>query len=129
MALTDGVFAILMTLLVLEIRVPPLAAGESFSTAFLLEVWPKGVVFVISLVLTGLSWVGHRDLFHLLRGVQRGLVWLNLLSLLPVALVPAAAALLGAYSQDALALRLDGLLLLLRALLRLVLWYDIDVGA
>ena len=62
MALTDGVFAIIMTLLVLEIHVPQLAAGESLSSAFLLEVWPSIVVFVISFVLTGLYWVGHRDL-------------------------------------------------------------------
>jgi uncharacterized membrane protein len=123
LALTDGVFAIIMTLLVLEIHVPQLAAGELLSTAFLLEVWPNIVVFVISFVLTGLYWVGHRDMFNLVRGVDRGLIWLNILYMLPVALVPAAAALLGAYSRDALALRLYGLLLLLISLMRLVLWY------
>jgi uncharacterized membrane protein len=122
LALTDGVFAIIMTLLVLEIHVPQLAAGESLSTAFLLEVWPTIVVFVISFVLTGLYWVGHRDMFNLVRGVDRGLIWLNILYMLPVALVPAAAALLSAYSRDALALRLYGLLLLLISLMRLVLW-------
>lgn len=125
MALTDGVFAIIMTLLVLEIHVPQLAAGESLSTAFLRDVWPSIVVFVISFVLTGLYWVGHRDMFNLIRGVDRGLIWLNILYMLPVALVPAAAALLGAYSHDALALRLYGLLLLLISLMRLVLWYYI----
>jgi TMEM175 potassium channel family protein len=125
MALTDGVFAIIMTLLVLEIHVPQLAAGESLSSAFLLEVWPTIVVFVISFVLTGLYWVGHRDMFNLVRGVDRGLIWLNILYMLPVALVPAAAALLGAYSRDPLALRLYGLLLLLISLMRLVLWYYI----
>jgi uncharacterized membrane protein len=125
MALTDGVFAIIMTLLVLEIHVPQLAAGESLSSAFLLEVWPSIVVFVISFVLTGLYWAGHRDMFNLVRGVDRGLIWLNILYMLPVALVPAAAALLGAYSRDPVALRLYGLLLLLISLMRLVLWYYI----
>lgn len=125
MALTDGVFAIIMTLLVLEIHVPQLAAGESLSTVFLRDVWPNIVVFVISFVLTGLYWVGHRDMFNLVHGVDRGLIWLNILYMLPVALVPAAAALLGAYSHDALALRLYGLLLLLISLMRLVLWYYI----
>jgi len=85
-------------------------------------VWPNVVVFVISFVLTGLYWMGHRDLFNLVRGVERELVWLNIMYMLPVALVPAAAALLGAYSQDALALRLYGLVLLLISLMRLVLW-------
>ena len=106
MALTDGIFAIIMTLLVLDIHVPQLSAGESLKTAFLLDVWPNVVVFVISFVLTGLYWVAHRDMFNLVRGVDRGLVWLNILFMLPVALVPAAAALLGAYSHDQLALRI-----------------------
>jgi uncharacterized membrane protein len=61
-------------------------------------------------------------MFNLVRGVDRGLVWLNILYLLPVALVPAAAALLGMYNHDPLALRLYGLLLLLISLMRLVLW-------
>ena len=125
MALTDGVFAIIMTLLVLDIRVPQLAAGESLRTAFLLDVWPNVVVFVISFVLTGLYWVAHRDMFNLVRGVDRGLVWLNILFMLTVALVPAAAALLGAYSHDPLALRVYGLLFVLIALMRLALWYYI----
>lgn len=126
MALTDGVFAIIMTLLVLDIHVPQLAAGESLSTVFLLDVWPSTVVFGISFVLTGLFWVGHRDMFNLVRGVDRGLIWLNILYMLPVALVPAAAALLGTYSRDALALQLYGLLLLLISLMRLVLWHYIS---
>jgi len=125
LALTDGIFAIIMTLLVLEIHVPQLSAGESLSTVFLLEVWPNVVVFVISFVLTGLYWMGHRDMFNLVRGVERELVWLNILYMLPVALVPAAAALLGAYSHDALALRLYGLVLLLISLMRLMLWFYI----
>ena len=90
-----------MTLLVLEIHVPQLSAGMSLHTAFLLEVWPNVVVFVISFVLTGLFWVAHRDMFNLVRGVERGLVWLNILYMLPIALIPYAASLLGAYSQDA----------------------------
>lgn len=122
MALTDGVFAIIMTLLVLEIHVPQLSVGKSLPTAFLLEVLPNVVVFVISFVLTGLFWVAHRDMFNLVRGVERGLIWLNILYMLPVALIPYAASLLGAYSQDALALRLYGLLLLLISLMRLMLW-------
>jgi len=124
LALTDGVFAIIMTLLVLDIHVPQLSTGEALSSA-LLTVWPTLLVFVISFVLTGMYWVGHRDMFTLVRGVNRGLVWLNILFMLPVALVPFAAALLGEYSHDTLAIRLYGLLLLLIALMRLLLWYYI----
>ena len=122
--LTDGVFAIIMTLLVLDIHVPQLAAGENLASG-LLTVWPNLLVFVISFVLTGMYWVGHRDMFTLVRGVDRGLVWLNILFMLPVALVPFAASLLGAYSHDILAIRLYSLLLLLISLMRLLLWYFI----
>jgi uncharacterized membrane protein len=99
LALSDGVFAIIMTLLVLDISVPKLVSGETLGTDFL------------------------RDVFNLVRGVNRELVWLNILFMLPVALVPAAAALLGAYSRDPFAIRLYGLLLVVIALMRLVLWY------
>ena len=127
MALTDGIFAIIMTLLVLEIHVPQLSAGESLSTTFLREEWPNVVVFVISFVLTGLFWMAHRDMFNLVRGVERGLIWLNILYMLNMALIPFAASLLSAYSQDALALRLYGLLLLLISLMRLMLWLYISM--
>ncbi len=125
LALSDGVFAIIMTLLVLDISVPKLVSGVTLGTAFVRDVWPNLVVFAISFVLTGLYWVIHRDMFNLVRGVNRELVWLNILFILPVALVPAAAALLGAYSRDAFALRLYGLLLVVIALMRLALWYYI----
>ena len=56
---------------------------------------------------------------------HRELVWLNILLMLPVALVPAAAAILGAYSRNPFALRLYGLLLVVIGLMRLVLWFYI----
>jgi TMEM175 potassium channel family protein len=93
----------------------------------LLTVWPNLVVYVISFVLTGLYWVAHRDMFTLIRSVDRGLVWLNILYMLPVALVPFAASLLAEYSRDALALRVYGLILIIISLMRLLLWYYISL--
>ena len=66
LALTDGVFAII-TLLVLEIHVPELTQGHSLNQA-LRELRPSLVAFVISFVLAGMYWVGHRDLFALIAG-------------------------------------------------------------
>src|SRR5690242_13273036 len=82
LALSDGVFAIIMTLLVLDVRVPELAAGQSLNQA-LGQVRPSLTAFVISFVLAGMYWVGHRDLFTLIRRTDRFLVWLNILYLLP----------------------------------------------
>jgi uncharacterized membrane protein len=113
-----------MTLLVLDIHVPQFSRGEDL-THGLLQVWPNLLAYVISFVLTGLYWISHRDMFTLIRGVDRGLVWLNILYMLPVALVPFAASLLSEYSHDALVLRLYGLLLVLISLMRLLLWFYI----
>jgi uncharacterized membrane protein len=121
LALTDGVFAILITLLVLEIHVPELTQGHSLREA-LAELRPSLVAFVISFVLAGMYWVGHRDLFALIRRTDRGLVWLNILYLLPLCLLPFAAGLLGRYDQEPVALRIYGLLLVLIAIMRVVIW-------
>jgi uncharacterized membrane protein len=87
LALTDGVFAIIITLLVLEVHVPELTQGHSLTEA-LAELRPSLIAFVISFVLAGMYWVGHRDLFALIRRTDRGLVWLNILYLLPLCLLP-----------------------------------------
>jgi uncharacterized membrane protein len=94
LALSDGVFSIIMTLLVLDVRVPELAQGQSLNEA-LAEVGPSFTAFVVSFIIAGMYWVGHRDLFALIRRTDRGLVWLNILFLLPLCLLPFGAQLLG----------------------------------
>jgi len=121
LALSDGVFAIISTLLVLEIQVPELTQGHSLNEA-LAELRPSLVAFVISFVLAGMYWVGHRDLFALIRRTDRGLVWLNILYLLPLCLLPFAAGMLGRYDQEPVALRIYGLLLVAIAVMRVVMW-------
>jgi uncharacterized membrane protein len=121
LALSDGVFAIIITLLVLEIHVPELAGGRSL-TAALREIRPSFNAFVISFVLAGLYWVGHRDLFGLIRRIDRGLVWLNLLYLLPLCLLPFSAGMLGRYENEPAALRIYGLVLVTIAFMRTIIW-------
>ena len=121
LALSDGVFAIIITLLVLEVHVPELTQGHSLNEA-LRELRPSLIAFVISFILAGTYWVGHRDLFALIRRTDRGLVWLNILYLLPLCLLPFGAGLLGSYDQEPVALRIYGLLLVLIALMRVVIW-------
>ena len=59
LALSDGVFAIIITLLVLEVHVPELTQGQSLNEA-LAEVRPSFNAFVITFILTGMYWVGRR---------------------------------------------------------------------
>lgn len=121
LALSDGVFAIIITLLVLEIHVPELTQGHSLNEA-LGEIRPSFTAFVISFILAGMQWAGHRDLFALIRRTDRNLVWLNILYLLPLCLLPFGAGLLGRYEHEPVALRIYGLLLVAIAVMRVVIW-------
>jgi uncharacterized membrane protein len=121
LALTDGVFAIIITLLVLDIHVPELAAHESLRSA-LSDVRPSFISFVISFIVAAMQWVGHRDLFTLIRYTDRWIVWLNLLALFTVCLLPFGSAILGRYHTDPVALRLFGLILMATSVTRTAIW-------
>ena len=120
-ALSDGVFAIIITILVLEIAVPENLSEQSLLEA-LDDLQPTLVAWVISFLLTGMFWVAHRDLFARVRVVNRDLVWLNLLFLLPVSLIPFAASVLGKYPDEPVALHLYGVVLIVATVMRLVLY-------
>ena len=122
LALSDGVCAIIITLLVLEIHIPEqLHEGETL-LGELKDIRPSLVAFLISFAVVAIAWLGHRDLFTVIRRADRGLVWLNLLYLLPLCLVPFGAALIARYPSDPVALRLYGLLLVLIAATRVAIW-------
>jgi len=117
MALTDGVFAIILTLLVLEIHVPELSGGQTLREA-LEEIRPSFVAFLITFVVVAISWVGHRDLFAHVRRTDRPLIWLNVLYMLPLCLLPFGASLIARYQAFAVALEIYGWLLVAIALTR-----------
>ena len=98
-ALTDGICAIVMTLLVLELMGGPLAEARNAQevTAALVALWPKVASFVISFVVAAILWVAHHSQFHWVRRTDRRHIWINLLFLLALSLLPFSAALLGAH--------------------------------
>jgi uncharacterized membrane protein len=122
-ALVDGTFAIIITILVLEIGVPSDLSEQSLREA-IDEVGPTLIAWVISFFLVGMYWVWHRDLFVKVRYVNRDAIWLNIIFLLPVCLVPFAAAVLGDYHDEPIALHLYGSVLIAVSLMRIALyWY------
>jgi TMEM175 potassium channel family protein len=121
LALSDGVFAIILTLLVLEIHVPDLGQGQTLDHA-LRESRPSFEAFIISFVVVAIAWAGHRDLFALVRRTDRTLVWLNMLYLLPLSLVPFGASLLARYNREPVALEMYGVLLVAITITRLAAW-------
>lgn len=99
LALSDGVIAIVITLLVLDITVPAVPSGASTDVlpALVLEQWQEFLGFVLSFLVIGLYWVLHRRLFIHIERHEKGVVLLNLLFLLVVAFVPFATALFTEY--------------------------------
>ncbi len=91
-AFSDGVFAIAITLLILEIRVPSNPAEDL--RAQLLRQWPSYVAFLLSFSFIGIMWINHHQLFTHIRHSNNNLLVLNLLLLLGVTVVPFTTALL-----------------------------------
>lgn len=94
-AFSDGVFAIAITLLILNVQVPSPSAGHLL--AALARQWPTYVSFLISFAFIGIMWVNHHRLFNHIRRCDNTLMFLNLLLLLGVAVVPFPTALLAAH--------------------------------
>jgi len=102
-ALSDGIFATVMTVLVLSLSVPVIATPVSSSelsadvAASLVFLAPNILSYVLSFLLLAVMWVSHHNIFHYLKRVDRQLIWLNIIFLLAVGFVPFSTALLGRY--------------------------------
>lgn len=91
-AFSDGVFAIAITLLILEVRIPPVSQ-TSLATQ-LLQQWPSYFAFLLSFFFIGIMWINHHRLFTHIKRSDNGLLILNLLLLLGVTAVPFPTAVL-----------------------------------
>jgi TMEM175 potassium channel family protein len=92
-AFSDGVFAIAITLLILEIRVPPTAEHDGLAKA-LAHLWPSYLAFLASFMTIGVMWLNHHRLFTLIKTADDGLIAFNLLLLLGITWLPFPTALL-----------------------------------
>ncbi len=99
-AFSDGVFAVAITLLVLQFTVPEVASGKLLAN--LLGQWPQLVTYIASFLTVGVVWVNHHTIFRNLRTVDRTIQFINLVLLLTVVLVPYPTALLGRYLNSGL---------------------------
>lgn len=96
-AFSDGVFAIAITLLILEIKVPP--SGSSLGRE-LLSLWPSYVAYAISFIVIGAIWINHHAMFdHIVRADQK-LLLLNTLHLMFIAFLPFPTAVLAQALHD-----------------------------
>jgi len=124
-ALSDGVIAIAITLLVLEISVPTVPPGSPRSVlpGLLFEQWPEYLAFALSFLVVGLYWVLHRRTFVHVERHDTGILYLNLLFLLMVAFVPYATSVFTTYPDGTGVAFLSGILALTGFSLTLVWVY------
>jgi uncharacterized membrane protein len=118
---SDAVFAIVITLLVLDIHVPEVAYSELPHA--LSEMTPKLISYFLSFVVIGLYWVGHHYYFRFIKKVNVVLLWLNLFHLLLVSLLPIPTALMGTYPYQSIPIFIYGLNLLALNLYALLIMY------
>ena len=97
--LSDGIFAVAMTLLAVELTVrviPKLQAAEKVG-GLLIEMWPRFLAFAISFIVLGIFWFSHYGIFRFINSSDSRFAWLNILFLMFISLVPFSTALIGQY--------------------------------
>lgn len=105
--LCDGVFAIALTLLILDIKVPETDSHNSL-LANLMALWPQLAAYVVSFLVISVYWVGHHYQFHFIKKTDRTMLWLNIFFLMSIAFVPFSTSLLAAYNSEIIAVFVYG---------------------
>jgi len=128
-ALCDGVFAIAMTILVLNITVPnPAKVPADELPAALRHLAPQVLVYIISFINLGVLWIGQHNQYHFITRADRWFLWINIGYLLLISCVPLSTALLGYYPLERLALAVYGTNLLVATLVLALHWQYATAG-
>lgn len=131
-ALSDGIFAFAMTVLVIDVRFPALPFAITF--AEVIALWPKVISCILSFAILGVYWIAHHNTFAVLKRSNRVFIWINILFLMCIAFLPFASATLGQHGPGQVALIIYGVILIITsAVLQLLYWYAssrrlVDVG-
>jgi uncharacterized membrane protein len=123
-AFSDGVFAIIVTLLVLELKVPLLADHDSVGELGhqLLELLPKFLSWLISFIILCKFWLNHHHVLGLARHANYAMVWLNSIFLMGQSFIPFPTAMMGEYPTNALAVCAFGVVMAVNTVLFIVLY-------
>lgn len=110
-AFSDGVLAIIITIMVLELKVP-----ETAEPSALLELLPKFLSYLLSYLYLGIYWNNHHHLLQVTRKVNGSILWANLHLLFWLSLVPFATGWMGENHFEAIAVALYGAILMAAAI-------------
>ena len=123
-ALADGIFAVAMTLMVLQLTVP-IVTGLDINhrlTLELLNMWPMVVSYFLSFFIVGMYWLIHHFIFDNIKYYDSTLAWLNILFLVFVSLIPFTTSLMGRYFLQKTSTIVYGFQLLIMFFLGFSLW-------
>jgi uncharacterized membrane protein len=110
-AFSDGVVAILITIMVLDLKVP-----VGHDPALIVALWPVFLSYFLSFVVIAIYWVNHHELFHLCRHVTNAVLWTNMFFLFCISLIPFATAYMGENDFTPFSTALYGAIMLLSGL-------------
>ena len=113
-ALIDGIFAVALTLLVLDIKLPENIAYPTDDALWLrlISLERHFLIYAISFAVIAMYWIGHHIQFHFVRYTDRPLIWINLLYMLLISFLPFATDLIGDNQDLVLPCEIYGLALL-----------------
>ena len=126
---SDAVFAIAITLLALELRLPAMPhAGNGALWQAIVGLWPRYLSFLVSFLVIGLFWIGHHRMFRLINRFDDALLWINLLFLMCIVVIPYPTAVLGEHAGTAAAVMLYAGVLAATGLLQTAIWLYATTG-
>jgi uncharacterized membrane protein len=94
-AFSDGIFAIAITILILEIKIPVVSLDEIVKAS--ISQFPKLLAYILSFIIIGVYWVAHNSMVHFFKKVDRTMLWLNLINLMFICFLPYPTGMLGEY--------------------------------
>lgn len=121
-SLSDGVFSITMTLLILSVKVPPLSPDDSTTINKLLQILPILENYFISFIVLGLFWMRHQMQFKEIRVADRNLMWINIFFLMFVAIIPFTTSMMVEYSNNHISIQVYCFNLILLGLILILHW-------
>lgn len=120
-SLSDGVFSIVITLLVFDIKLPSDTTADNLSEK-LLTLYPIFLSYIATFLIIGIYWVGHHAVFRHLRRYDRTFLWINLVFLLLVAFMPFPTVLLGRYGATQIGIVAYGSTLVVIGVVLAAMW-------
>jgi uncharacterized membrane protein len=118
---SDAVFAIAITLLIVDIKVPDVTSSAQLLNS-LSRLWPHFLSYFISFLIIAMQWVDHHEMFEHIEECDRGLLWLNMLFLMCIAFLPFPTALVGSYPNERVAVLIYSVAIVCAILVKTCLW-------